>query len=306
MVSCISVRADCYGVIALPLSMSGKQTQLLWSGTIGGNGSGTTNSTCEKASGYKYDFRYNIVEQEATCVSSTDSTEYKIPVTTTGATITSGAMSKLAVKQGDGGSFDVWGRLFTSPASKLPVGNKGISGTYKTTAEIDVSSLPAGTYSCQVRNTHMAYGTDDNDVEKGVDDIFNYALSVYGWATGTVNVTINSACSIPDSLNIDHGAVMAGGTDVKEEKLSVICNRSNTVTVSLKGTVDSDGLIVNLGSSGSQSKLSILDGPGGSSHTTVSKDVESNISTDIYIRSVLTAKGNGMQEGNAVLQVTYN
>lgn len=198
-------------------------------------------------------------------------------------------MSKLAVKQGDGGSFDIWGRLFKSPASNLPVGTKGISGQYKTSAEMDLSSLPAGQYSCRVRNTHMAYGTDDNNVEKGINDMFNYAVSKNGWATGSVNITINATCSIPDSLNIDHGAVIAGRTDIKEEKLSVICNRSNTVTVSLKGGVDSDGVIVSLGSSGSQSKLSILDGAGGSPHATISKDVESNVSADIYVRSVLTA-----------------
>lgn len=81
---CVVVRADCYGVITLPFSLSGKQTQLLWSGTIGGNGSGSTDSICEKASGYKYDFRYNIVEKEASCESLLDSKLFKIPVKTTG------------------------------------------------------------------------------------------------------------------------------------------------------------------------------------------------------------------------------
>lgn len=60
------VLADCYGIITLPLSMPKfQQDGLRWIGKVGG--SGRSDSTCTSPTQTRYDFRYNIIENTATC-----------------------------------------------------------------------------------------------------------------------------------------------------------------------------------------------------------------------------------------------
>lgn len=301
------VLADCYGIIPLPLSMNGNQNQLQWSGSIGGYGVGKVNSTCTSPGGYKYDFRYNIVEHTASCINKLNNQIYYVPVSTSGASITTGAMNKLGVLSSGNSQFDVWGRLFDSPSSRLPVGNGSLSGFYSTDAQIDISLLPAGNYQCRVRNAHGAYGSNINNVMLGINDLFNFALSTDGWATGYVDVTAYSACSVPDSVNITHGSVMAGATSVKQQMFQVTCNHNNRVKITLYGgNVSSEGVVINVGNSGSQSILSLLDKSGHSVGNNINVNVISNVPYTFYLLSRLQAKGSGVQTGNAVAQIMYN
>ncbi|EEC2209452.1 TPA: hypothetical protein ACXE5S_004557 [Escherichia coli] len=300
-----SVLADCKAIITLPLSMTGRQTELLWTGSVGGSGSGNTLSTCTGSERYQFDYRYNVVATRAICSDRQSNHSYSLPLLTTGANIDTGPMTKVGSGVWNGITFDFWAGLFKSPAGPIPV-TGGSNGRYSTNAQIDIRSLPAGTYSCVVYNSHGAYVTNSNDtvnIQRGAMEVFQYAAS-NGWATGNVNITINSACQIPGTLNINHGVVTSGNTVIKDEKLPIICNKDNSLKVSLKGTVEDNGIIVNLGTSGSKSKLSILND--NILSAAITKNVKSNISTDITLRSELTAKGSGIQEGSAVLQITYN
>ncbi|MEF9709331.1 hypothetical protein RBH39_23615 [Escherichia coli] len=299
--------ADCYGIISLPLSMDGNQNQLQWAGSIGGSGRGNVNSTCTSSTGYKYDFRYNIVEQMANCVNMSTNQTYYAPVSTSGAFISSGAMDKLSVLSSGNSYFDVWGRLFQSPSATLPVGTGGFSGYYSTTAQIDISALPAGNYQCKVRNIHGAYGSNTNNIMLGVNKLFNLTLSSNGWATGYVDVIVNSACSVPDSIDINHGSVMTGSTSVKKSGFRVLCNSDNKVKITLYAdSVSSEGVVVNVGDSGSKSILSLLDNSGNDSGNTLNVNVTSNTSYTFNLLSVLHAKGSGTQTGNAIARIQYD
>ena len=298
--------ADCYGTISLPLSMRGTQNQLQWSGSIGGQGGGRVNSNCTSPTGYNYDFRYNIVEKKASCFNTLDNKVYYAPVSTSGASIDVGAMDKLAVLSSGDNQFDIWGRLYRSPSSSLPVGTGGFSGFYSTSARLDISSLPAGNYQCRVRNAHGAYGSNTNDVNLGVNKLFNFTVSSNGWATGYVNVKVNSACSIPDSVSLEHGPVTTGMRDVKRQEIKIICNRDNSLKITLHGNQSSvDGVIVNVGNDGSQSHLSLVD-DSGRNHASLNIDVLSNVPRSVFFMSNLDAKGNGLQTGNAVAKIVYN
>ncbi|HEB6532469.1 TPA: hypothetical protein ACXZLZ_004204 [Salmonella enterica] len=305
-VSSCKALADCTGTISLPLSMVGSQNQLKWSGTIGGAGNGSALSNCTTAVRYQNDYRYNIVETSASCTNAISGSTYSAPVTTIGANLQTGPMQKLSSIVFGDKTYDVWGALFNSPAIQLPVdGTTG--GSYSTNSSIDISALPAGNYSCFVRNTHGAFGTDSNNLALGAPKVFNYANNRGGWATGLVNITIFSSCSIPNSLYIDHGTLMAGTQDIKQGVISVICNKNNNVKVSLRADGDlANGVEVKVGGDkGSRSTLS-TSGDGVSYGKQTSLSVKSNRPEKIYFKSDLLAAGEGLQTGRAFAQITYD
>ncbi|WP_218083566.1 hypothetical protein [Escherichia coli] len=300
---CRSVWADCYGVITLPLSMRGVQNQLMWSGSIGGSGSGSTTSNCPSAGGYQYDYRYNIVSTEATCRNYATNVQYKAPVETSGATIETGPMTKLGQNQSNGVKYDIWGALFNSPAIQLPVtGSAG--GSYSTNAKINISDLPAGKYSCSVLNAHGAFGTNSaNALASGVNSVWYLTHTNNLWATGFVDVEIFSSCSVPDVVNISHGSVAAGSSNVQQKSFQITCNKDNVVSIVLKGNEDAgNGVWVDVGNSGSKSLLSVSGGTG----KQTSLSVKSNIPQTVTLKSELSAKGYGSQSGNALAVVSYN
>lgn len=295
--------ADCYGVISLPLSMDGSQNQLMWSGTIGGAGTGNTTSNCSSAGGFRYDYRYNIVSTEATCRSYATNAQYKVPVETFGADIQTGAMTKVGQGQWNGVKFDFWGALFNSPATQLPVTGSA-AGSYSTKAKMNISDLPAGKYSCAVLNSHGAYGTNSaNALVSGVNSVWYLTHMNNLWATGFVDVEIFSSCSVPDVVNISHGSVAAGSSNVQQKSFQIMCNKDNVVSIVLKGNEDSgNGVWVNVGNSGSKSLLSVSGGTG----KQTSLSVKSNIPQTVTLKSELSAKGYGSQLGNALAVISYN
>lgn len=300
---CRSVWADCYGVITLPLSMRGVQNQLMWSGSIGGSGSGNTTSNCSSAGGFQYDYRYNIVSTEATCRNYATNVQYKAPVETLGANIETGPMTKVGQGQWNGVKFDFWGALFNSPASQLPV-TGAIRGSYSTNTKINISDLPAGKYSCSVLNSHGAYGTNSaNALTSGVNSLWYLTQTNNLWATGSVDVEIFSSCSVTDVVNISHGSVAAGSSNVQQKSFQITCNKDNVVSIVLKGNEDAgNGVWVDVGNSGSRSLLSISGGTG----KQTSLSVKSNIPQTVTLKSELSAKGYGSQSGNALAVVSYN
>ena len=300
------ILADCYGSISLPLSMDGKQNQLQWNGSIGGKGIGSAHSSCISSGGDKYDFRYNIIETIASCTNTITNKTYYAPVSTTGASVAQGAMSKLSNLSSGNSKFEAWGRLSWSPAVKLPVTTSHTGGIYNTMATIDISSIPAGDYSCRVRNIHGAYGSNSNDITKGLSSVFNFALTSGRWATGYVNVKINASCVIPDSININHGAIAAGTSSIKSNTFKISCNRDTLVEMKLLGGINNNGsVIVNVGRD-SKSILSLSQEKDNKKNNVLKINVGSNIASNVYLFSTLLAKGYGTQTGYAVIQVNYS
>ncbi|HAV8511284.1 TPA: hypothetical protein JLE25_004498 [Escherichia coli] len=302
---CKSVWADCYGVISLPLSMSGVQNQLMWSGTVGGSGGGSIKATdCPSGSRFQYDYRYNIVSTEATCRNYATNVQYKAPVKTLGAMINTGPMTKLGQRQLNGVNYDVYGGLFMSPAAYLPTTGAS-NGRYSTNVEINISDLPAGKYSCSVLNSHGIYVTNSSALNSGVDSVWLYTHANNLWATGVVDVEIFSSCSVPDVVNISHGSVAAGSSNVQQKSFQITCNKDNVVSIVLKGNEDAgNGVWVDVGNgnSGSKSLLSVSGGTG----KQTSLSVKSNIPQTVTLKSELSAKGYGSQSGNALAVVSYN
>ncbi|ECD2400837.1 hypothetical protein EW445_18005 [Salmonella enterica subsp. enterica serovar Newport] len=298
--------ADCTATIRLPLSMRGTQNQLMWSGDTGGNGYGITLTNCSQANTYQYDFRYNILDTEATCTNIGSGRNYSVPLTSSSANIQSGPLQKLNSIVSGGRKYDVWAGLYKSPATSVPV-EGSMEGGYSTKTIVDISTLPAGSYRCSVKNTHGAYLTNSNNSVYGAQSVFAYANNRSGWATGQVDVIINSSCSIPGSLSIDHGTVTAGKQNAKQQSINVVCNRDNNIKVILKANKDLvNGVEVNLnGSNNSKSVLNTsADGVSFGKETTLI--VKSNIAGKIYFRSTLHALGEGQQRGSAYAQITYD
>ncbi|EHP1068103.1 hypothetical protein KNZ44_005187, partial [Escherichia coli] len=285
-----------------------QQDGLRWIGKVGGSGSGRSDSTCTSPTQTRYDFRYNIIENTATCTNELTKKMYQAPVSTTTASIATGQMTKLTSVSYGRNKFDVWGSLFRAPSITLPVGKKALSGFYETSIQVDVSSLPAGNYQCRIRNVHGAFGSNTNNIVPGVNKIFNLALSTNGWATGYFGVTIDTACSIisPDNIIIEHGSIPTGKEHLAKKEFRVTCNKDSSFTVSLRSDgVASDGVLVNIGNSGSQSLLSISDGTGKSGRT-IDANVISNIPYTFRLLSKLNPKGSGSQKGIAIAQISYN
>ncbi len=307
VMSC-SAWADCYGLWSLPLSLSGTQNQLLFSGRVGGSGNGQGYSTCPNRGAYTYDFRYNIVSNTATCQNSITGKNYNAPVVVTGGSISSGALSKLTTKQYGGETFDIWGRFFVSPSNIPPMTSGTTGGMYNMDITMDVSSLPSGSYSCSIKNAHAGYATNTNSVSTGIDTVFNAVVARNFWAYGSVPITIQAACQIPDSLDINHGRLASGSDDVKVGYIRVICNATSSLKVSLVSLTGSstvtDGVMVDM-AGGSQSKLSVI-GEEGNIRKESSFNLQPNIAMNIGFQSWLQAKGDGYQEGSAVAKFIYN
>ncbi|ECD5144100.1 hypothetical protein E1460_23350 [Salmonella enterica subsp. enterica serovar Caracas] len=307
--SCERAMADCTGAISLPLFMNGSQTQLMWSGTIGGSGSGQATSNCPAIT-YKpsrYDFRYNLIETQASCINNSTGQVYLAPITTDSAVIETGAMQKLNPIISGGKTYDIWGGLYANPASGQGfTGSYG--GSYSTKARLDISALPAGSYRCSIKNSHGIFRTDTNSIELGTQKVFDYTEKNGGWATGDVNVTMKASCSVPDSLNIIHGTLMTGEQNTKQETIKVTCNRDFTINVTLKADGDlADGVMVKLTGNGGSASESILSASndGRSYGKNMSVRVGANTSSIIYFRSILQASGEGQQLGRAFAQINY-
>ncbi|HAV7684543.1 hypothetical protein [Escherichia coli] len=302
---CKSAWADCYGVISLPLSMKGVQNQLMWSGTVGGAGAGSIKATdCPSGSRFQYDYRYNIVSTEATCRNYATNVQYKAPVKTLGAMIDTGSMTKLGQRQLSGVSYDIYGGLFMSPAAYIPTTGAS-NGRYSTNVEMNISNLPAGKYSCAVLNSHGIYVTNSSALNSGVDSVWLYTHANNLWATGFVDVEIFSSCSVPDVVNIFHGSVAAGSSNVQQKSFQITCNKDNVVSIVLKGNEDAgNGVWVNVGNSGSRSLLSVRGGAGSGKQTSLS--VRANTPQSITLKSELSAKGYGSQSGSALAVISYN
>ncbi|EBG6822367.1 hypothetical protein FJB87_20525 [Salmonella enterica subsp. enterica] len=304
------VSAECAAAISLPLAMNGTQTQLMWSGTIGGSGSGHAISNCPAVDDkrYLYDFRYNIIETNASCVNTGSGSVFSAPVITDSAVIQTGSMQKLNSIIFAGKTYDIWGALFASPASNLGF-NSTYGGSYTTNARINISSLPAGNYRCNVKNSHGAFRTDINSLESGAQSIFNYTEQSGGWATGEVNITMNASCSIPDSLNINHGTLKSGEQNAKQDVIKITCNKDFNMSVTLKADGDlAYGVMVKLKGNNENSSKSILStsGDGKTYGKNTSVNVKSNVPQIIYFRSILQASGEGPQFGSALAQINYH
>lgn len=304
------VSAECAAAISLPLAMNGTQTQLMWSGTIGGNGYGHAISNCPSVGDkkYMYDFRYNIIETSASCVNTGSGEIYSAPVFTDSAVISTGSMQKFNSIILAGKTYDIWGALYASPASNHGF-NSTYGGVYSTNTRIDISSLPAGNYRCNVKNSHGAFRTDINSPESGTQSIFNYTEQNGGWATGEVNITMNASCSIPDSLNINHGTLKSGEQNVKQDVIKITCNKDYNLSVTLNADGDlSDGVMVKLKGNNENSSKSILSasGDGRIYGKNTSVNVRANVPQIIYFRSILQASGEGQQSGSALAHINYH
>ncbi|MDI0796281.1 hypothetical protein [Escherichia coli] len=299
--------SDCAVIYSFPLTLTGAQSGLSWSGSVGGHGVGSYISTCPKP--YKYDYRYNIVSKNAVCTNQADSKNYIVTVSTIGASVDTGAMERYPDLYSGNESFEVWGKSY--PAGGIPLaGSAQIYGFYTTRITMDISSLPVGSFSCVIKNTHGAYGSETNNPESGSKLIFNRALSLgaSGWATGRVNVSVNSACRINNdqgSLDVRHDNIVSGSDSIKVVSVPIICNKNSSIVVRLSGgMVQNDGVLINVGESKSLVSVSVYDGGEGAAR--LSMDVASNVNTSVFVRSKLKAKGGGRQSGNIIMSVTYN
>lgn len=298
--------ADCTVIYSLPLALTGSQNGLSYSGTIGGKGNGRYNSTCPTR--YQFDYRYNIVSKNAVCINLTDNRSYIASVRTLSASLDNGAMTRYSDLSAGNESFEVWGKAY--PGGIFPgMGLGNIYGFYSTKMAMDVSSLPAGRFSCEIKNTHGAYVSQSNNPGRGGQVILNQALSLgaSGWATGRVTISINAACRINNTqtvLGIDHGSVLSGTESVKQVSMPVICNKDSNVTVRLSGGVaQNDGVLVNVGAS--KSLVSVSSHDSGADAAQLSVNVKNNVNTNIVVKSKLMAKGSGYQSGNVIMTVTY-
>ncbi len=297
--------ADCTVVYSLPLTLTGTQNGLSYSGSIGGQGNGHYNSTCPTR--YQFDYRYNIVSKSAVCTDLTDSRSYIANVSTLSASLDNGAMTRYSDLSAGNESFEVWGKAY--PGNLPGMGTGNIYGFYSTRMVMDVSSLPAGRFSCEIKNTHGAYVSQSNNPGIGGQVILNRVLSLgaSGWATGRVNISINAACQINNAqtmLKIDHNSVLSGTESVEQVLMPVICNKDSNVTIRLSGgVIQNDGVLVNVGES--KSLVSVSSHNSRTDAAQLSVDVKKNVNTNIVVKSKLMAKGSGKQSGNVIMTVSY-
>ena len=299
--------ADCTVIYSLPLNLPGTQNGLSYNGKVEGKGVGPCTSTCSTL--YQFDYRYNFISKTAVCTNLADNRNYTASVRTLSADVDNGAMSRYPDLSAGNELFEVWVSKRYRPFSAPTVGMTSVYGYYSTNMTMDVSSLPAGRFSCKIKNTHGAYESQDDNPMRGAQVVFNRALSLgaNGWATGSVNISINAACRINNTqtvLGIDHGSVLSGTESVKQVSMPVICNKDSNVTVRLSGGVaQNDGVLVNVGAS--KSLVSVSSHDSGADAAQLSVNVKNNVNTNIVVKSKLMAKGSGYQSGNVIMTVTY-